>query len=95
MNNETHVKIRRFSIAYCKVNTDQLRKGRSSNCCKLRDNSCFGILRGYFLKIDLVIRMKGEGNQFFGPKLDTKVLKLPKIHISQTAGQRKLVDPSK
>ena len=54
----------------------------SSSFCKLRNSSCFGILRRSILRINLVIRLKDERNQ------------LPKIHILLTSGQRKLVDPS-
>ena len=35
------------------------------------------------------------GQTIFWPKLGPKAPKLPKIHISQTAGRIKLVDPSK
>ena len=67
--------------------------GGSSNFGKIRDSSCFGILRGSIFRIDLAIRLKGGRNPFFGPKLDPKAPKLLKIHISQTIGPRKLFDP--
>ena len=42
----------------------------SSNFWKLRDISCFGILRGSIFRIDLVIRSKVGQNPFFERKLD-------------------------
>ena len=84
-----------------KSNSDDLHQSRkregewSSNYCKLQDSCCFAILRESILKLDLVIRLKERWNQFLGPKLSPKVPKLPKLHISQTARHRKLVDPSK
>ena len=47
------------------------------------------------LKIDLVIKLKGERNNFFGQKLGPKIPTLPKIHMLQTADHQKLVDLSK
>ena len=38
---------------------------------------------------------KRWGNQLFGPKLDPKIPKLSKIHISRNTGTRKLVENSK
>ena len=70
-------------------------KGLWSNFYELLDISCFGILRGSILRIDLVIRLKGGRNQIKGPKLNPKVPKFPKIYISRTASRRMLVDPSK
>ena len=58
------------------------------------DNN-FGIHRESILRIDLMIRLKGGRNHFLGSKLDLKVPQLPKVHISQTTGCRKLLGPSK
>ena len=63
-----------------------------SSFCKLRESSCFGILRESILRINLLIRFKGGWKQFFGPKLGPKVAKLPKIYISRITSRRKLVE---
>ena len=61
--------------------------GWSSSYCKLRETSCFWILTVSVFRTDLMARLKGGRNP--------KTQQLPKIHISWTAGRRKLVDPSK
>ena len=58
-------------------------------------SSCFGILRGSFLRTDMLIKLKCGQNQIFDLKLSPKVPKLAKIHISRTASRRKFDDPSK
>ena len=67
----------------------------SSSFCKLRDNSCFGILRESILSVGLVIILKEGPNICFGAKYGLKAPKLPKILISRIDGCKKLVDLSK
>ena len=52
--------------------------GWSSNVCKLRDSSCFGILTGSLFRINLVIRLKGGRNLFLGQNLALKPQNFPK-----------------
>ena len=39
---------------------------------EVKENRCFGILRGSIFMTDLVIRLKGGRNSVFGPKLGPK-----------------------
>ena len=56
--------------------------GWSSSYCKLRETSCFWILSVSVFRTELMARLKGGRNP--------KTQQLPKIHISWTAGRRKL-----
>ena len=82
-------------LLYTEVQNSDIRPAEEggSDYCKLRDSSCFGILRGSILKIGLVIRLKG--GLIFWAKIEPKTPILPKIQISRTAGCRKLINFSK
>lgn len=71
----------------------QSRKG--GNHPIIESSNCFRILRGSIFRTDLVIKLKGGQNSFFGTKLSAKAQEISKLHISRTAGCRKLVDQSK
>ena len=67
-------------LLYTEVQNSDIRPAEEggSDYCKLRDSSCFGILRGSILKIGLVIRLKGGRNSLFGLKLNPKPQYCPK-----------------
>ena len=65
-----------------------------SDYSRLWDRDCLGILRGSIFRIDYVIDWKMGETYFLRSKLCLKTLKLPKIHISRTAGCMKLIDSS-
>ena len=71
------------NIRLCKINVRITfrrveERGWSSDYSKLWDSSCFGIFRVSNYRIDLVIRLKGGRNPFWGPILGPKAPKFPK-----------------
>ena len=70
-------------------------EGDSPIFANFRDSSYFGILSKVCLKDWLDDQAESGKNQFFGPRVVSKVSKLSNIHISRTTGRRKFVDNSK